>query len=160
LKADVGLAADPFEGRKGEVVKRIRLLILLGVVAVALPLGFARAGANTTSGTTTSVTIEPNAQFDDDGFILHVGLSVRCAPSPLPGLVQLQVDQYPPESPTEVHGLGSNDVVCDGRSHTVGVTVGGIKFDAGKAFVTATVTPPSGPEATATKWVNITVQRG
>jgi hypothetical protein len=142
-------------------VKRIRLLILLGVVAVALPLGFARAGATTTSEATTSVTIEPNAQFDDDGLILHVGLSVRCALSAAPGLVQVQVDQYPPETVTETHGFGGNDVVCDNRSHTVGVTVGpGLKFDAGKAKVTATVTPPSGPQATATKWVNITVQRG
>jgi hypothetical protein len=143
-------------------VKRIRLLILLGVVAVALPLGLARAGATTSSGgTTTSVTIEPNAQFDDDGLILHIGLSVRCAYSPLPGLVQVQVDQYPPETPTETHGFGGNDVVCDGRSHTVVVTVGpGLKYDAGRALVTATVTPPTGPPATAQKWVNITVQRG
>jgi hypothetical protein len=143
-------------------MKRIRLLILLGAVALALPFGLARATATTASGTTaaTSVSIQPKAQFDDDGFILHVGLSVRCAPSPAPGLVQVAVDQYPPESPTEVHGFGGNDVVCDGRSHTVGVTIGGLKYDAGRAYATATVTPPTGPQATAARWIDITVQVG
>ena len=144
-------------------MKRIRLLVVIGVVAVALPLGLLQgvAGATGGSGTTpTAVSIQPKAQFDDDGVFLHVGLSVRCAPSPLPGLVKVQVDQYPPESPTEVHGFGSNDVVCDGRSHTVGVTLGGFKFDAGRAYATATVFPPSGPEATAARWIDITVQVG
>ncbi len=143
-------------------MKRIRLMIILGVVALALPFGLMRAGATTTSGstTTTAVSIQPKAQFDDDGLFLHVGLSVKCAPSPLPGLVKVQVDQYPPESPTEVHGFGSNDVLCDGRSHTVGVTLGGLKYDAGRAYATATVIPPSGPEASAARWIDITIQVG
>ena len=140
-------------------MKRIRLLILLGAVALALPFGLSRASATGTSPT-TAITIQPFAQYDDAGFVLHVGLYVRCTGGL--GLVQVSVDQYPPQSPTPAHGLGSDDVVCDGKTHEAAVTIGGIKFDAGKAIAEATVIPPPGygDSVTTKRVIAITVQRG
>jgi hypothetical protein len=139
-------------------MKRIRLLILLGVVAVALPFGALHAGAASKpkpASTTPMnyVEIEPNAAFDDAGFTLHVELKVRCAGT---GIVQVQVDQYPPETEFETHGFGTDTVTCDGQTHEEGVTITGIKFDAGRAFATATLTATTGTDKDA-RWIDIRV---
>ena len=57
-------------------MKRIRLLILLGVVAAALVVPTV-AKATGGSGTTNSVTIQQYADYDAAGFVLDVGLYVR-----------------------------------------------------------------------------------
>jgi hypothetical protein len=150
-------------------VKRIRLLVLLGVVAVALPLGVVFAGgAGATGGTTTNqVTIDQRAQYDFIGTIIHVGLRVRCKPSALSELGQLdvQVQQFYPETPYgDADGLGHQSVVCDNTTHTVGVTISGVIYDEGKALATATLLPPGADPITGTvvtkKWIDIVVMSG
>jgi hypothetical protein len=127
--------------RKGkeELMKRIRLLILLGMVAVALPLGLLQGIAKAAG---SSVTINKYADFELSGGILDVGLHVTCTGGT--GAVDVTVTQDPPEAPLMAAGSGPQVVVCDGRSHSVGVTVGGGKFDAGKATATALLFAPSG----------------
>jgi hypothetical protein len=74
------------------------------------------------------------------------------------GLVDVMVEQFPPETPYPMgFGSGPQPVVCDGKTHTVGVTIVGEGFDAGRAKATATLTvPPSmQPAATATRWITI-----
>ena len=143
-------------------MKRIRLLVLLGAVAVALPFGLTTARATDTTGTTNSVTIQQYADYDAAGLVLDVGLYVRCkkVTGNLNGLVTVQVEQYPPQTPYPIgFGSGPQPVVCDGQTHAVGVTVGGEGFDAGLAKATATLTPPPGGGAavTAVKWITIVV---
>ena len=137
------------------MVKRIRLLVLLGAVAIALPVGLTSAGA--TGATGTSVTIQEHADYDAAGFVLDVGLRVRCQGG-MNGLVDVQVDQYPPETPYPVtFGSGVNPVVCDGNTRTVGVTITGEGYDAGRAKATATLMVPMQPNVTATRWITIVV---
>ena len=143
-------------------MKRIRLLVLLGVVAVALPLGviFAGgAGATGTSGTTGRVSINQYADYDNVGTFLDVGLQVACTDSTGRGHVEVHVSQYEPETPyPAAEGDGTQNVVCDGRSRYVTVSVFGGVFDGGKAYATATLfTVTSGikPVATATRQISI-----
>jgi hypothetical protein len=147
-------------------MKRIRLLILAGAVAVALPFGLTSAGA-TGDGATSSLSINQNAQYDVLGNVIHVGLRARCpfigtdpiTNEPIPGTIQVHVEQDPPES--TFHAEGDNfikDVVCDGQTHTVGATIFGINFDAGRAYATATFT--FGGSASAARWINIIVMPG
>src|SRR5215216_7757172 len=127
-------------------MKRIRLLVLLGVIAVALPLGvvFAgNAGATGSSGAGSSVSINQYADYDFVGTNLDVGLQVACTGGS--GAVDVTVTQSPPETPYPVGaGSGPQIVVCDGRSRSVAVTIVGFGFDAGKAIATAELTAPSG----------------
>lgn len=125
-------------------MKRIRLLILLGMVAAALPLGLLHGAAKATGGTTptTAVSIRQYADFNLSGVQLDVGLNVRCTGGS--GTATVHVTQTPPASGHPVTGFGTNpDVVCDGRTHSVGVTVIGTVYDAGKAYATADVTSDS-----------------
>jgi hypothetical protein len=143
-------------------MKRIRLLVVLGAIAVALPLGLTTAKATGSTGN-NSVTISQNAQYDLLGGIIHVGLTVSCKTNVLPGQVEVTVEQYPPETPYPMAaGGGLNNVVCDGKSHTVGVSITGEGFDAGRAKATATLTPPvgSGSSVTTSKWITIKVMNG
>jgi hypothetical protein len=136
---------DPVRRRKGEVVKRIRLLILLGMVAVALPLGLLQGVAKGAGGTTTTtaVSIKQYADFNLAGVQLDVGLNVRCTGGE--GTATVFVTQKPPESGHPVTGFGTNpNVVCDGQTHSVGVTVIGTVYDAGKAYAMAEVDSPGG----------------
>ena len=97
-----------------------------------------------------SVTIQQYADYDAAGLVLDVGLYVtlqgqrhRCPH----GLVNVQVEQYPPQTPYPVgFGSGPQSVVCDGKPHAVGVTVVAVApgFDAGRAKATATLTPGLG----------------
>ena len=83
-------------------MKRIRLLVLAGVIAAALPFGMTTAGATGGARSTNSVTIQQYADYDAAGFVLDVGLYVHLqgrrhhGPN---GLVNVQVDQYPPQTP-------------------------------------------------------------
>ncbi len=137
-------------------MKRIRMLVLLGAVAVALPLGLTTAKATGSSGTpTNSVTIDSRADFEFAGTQVDVGLKVRCSGGS--GFVDVWLDQYPPETPAPVGmGSGANMVVCDGKERPVGVTVEGLVFDEGRAKATATLTAPSGSKTTV-KWITIVV---
>jgi hypothetical protein len=133
-------------------MKRIRLLILLGMVAVALPLGLLQGIAKASGGSRTgsSVSINQYADYEFAGGILDVGLQVSC--TGVSGVLDVTVTQNYPETPYPpmAAGSGPQDVVCDGRSHSVAVTIGGGIFDAGKATATATLLAPSG---------NVTVTR-
>jgi hypothetical protein len=120
-------------------MKRIRLLILLGALAVALPFGVLYAGSAGAAPAFADVAIEPNAQYDVLGNILHV--EVRAACNGGAGAVVVEVTQSPPETEYPfASGSGPRSVVCDGTAHEVGVTIFGEGFDAGKAFATATLT--------------------
>jgi hypothetical protein len=143
------------------MVKRIRLLVLFGAVAIALPLGLLPVGATETAN---SVAIQRHAQYDNFGFIIHVGLDVRCKKGTVPsdpGQVQVSVTQEPPETPYPMTaGSGLNNVVCDGQTRSVGVTITGAPgFDAGRATATATLFPPpgGGSGVTVTRTINIIV---
>lgn len=136
-------------------MKRIRLLILLGMAAVALPLGLLQGVANAT-GSGTSVGISQTADFNTFGTQLDVNLLVRCTGGS--GLATVTVNQASPETGVPgTTGTGFNpDVVCDGNTHSVGVTVVGAVYDPGKAYAIADVTAPSGP-GHAEKWITIKV---
>jgi hypothetical protein len=141
-------------------MKRIRLLFLLGLAAVALPLGLlqgvARATGDNGGGATNQVTIQPNADYDFVGTQIDVGLLVRCSGGS--GTVLVNVSQSPPETPYPVGaGSGPQIVVCDGQTHTVGVTITGFGFDAGKAKATADLTTASGGSVHAQRTINIIV---
>jgi hypothetical protein len=128
-------------GREREVMKRIRLLILLGAVAAALPLGLLSPVAKAAGSTTDQVSINQYADYDAQG-LLQVGLQVRCFGQD--GLVSVDVAQSPPETPYQVsEGISGTPVVCDGRTHSVGVTIVGAGYDAGKALATATLEVPT-----------------
>jgi hypothetical protein len=143
-------------------MKRIRLLFLLGALAIVLPFGVMQANA-TGSTTTNSVTIQQYADYDAAGFVLDVGLYVTCKGNGSVahnGLVNVQVEQFPPQTPYPIgFGSGPQPVVCDGKSHAVGVTIVGEGFDAGLAKATATLTPGAGGGSgvTKVKWITIVV---
>jgi hypothetical protein len=141
-------------------MKRIRLLVVLGAVAIALPLGISVAHATGGGGGTTatnSVSIDPYADFDTFGTNIDVKLYVRCTGTTV---AEVSLKQSPPEtgSPVTV-GVGSNPLVaCDGNTHSVGVTVGGAGFDTGYATATATLLGQPGDvvKATSKRTVYIT----
>jgi hypothetical protein len=118
-------------------MKRVRLLVLLGALALALPFGLAAANATGTTGT-ASVSIDPYADFDTAGTNLDVKLYVRCTGATV---AEVTLEQSPPETASPV-AVGSGPqplVVCDGNTHSVGVTVFGAGFDTGYAKATATL---------------------
>lgn len=143
-------------------MKRVRLLVLLGAIAIALPFGVVSGIAGATGGgATSSLSINENAQYDVEGSIVHVGLRARCPASPLPGTIHVHLVQDPPE--TVMHAEGDTlikEVVCDGQTHTVGATVFGANFDAGRAYASANFTFPTTATATAARWINIIVMPG
>jgi hypothetical protein len=146
-------------------MKRIRLLILLGMVAVALPLGLLQGLAKAAGGSTTTtdpyVSISQYADFNFGGTQLDVNLLVRCTSVTGLGQANVSVTQYQPETGGTATGDGENfKVVCDGKTHSVGVTVVGTLYDPGKALATAEVTAvTAGGKVTAstTKWITIKV---
>jgi len=132
------------------------MLILLGMVAVALPFGVLQGVAMATGSNLNQVTIQPNADYDFVGTQLDVGLYVKCTGGS--GSVVVDVKQDPPYTPYPVGaGSGPQIVVCDGRTHTVGVTITGFGFDAGKAWATADLTTATLATAHAARWINIIV---
>jgi hypothetical protein len=137
-------------------MKRIRLLILLSVLAVALPVGLLSGIAKATGGSGTSVSISQTADYNFGGTQLDVNLFVRCSGGI--GLAEVTVNQPHPETGFPMTtGDGLNpDVVCDGRTHSVGVTLIGTVYDPGRAYAIVDVTAPSGP-AHIEKWITIKV---
>jgi hypothetical protein len=137
-------------------MKRIRLLILLSVLAVALPVGLLAGVAKATGSSGTSVSISQTADFNFAGTQLDVNLLVRCSGGI--GLANVTVNQPHPETGfPATTGDGFNpDVVCDGRTHSVGVTLIGAVYDPGRAYAIADVTSPGG-SAHAEKWITIKV---
>jgi hypothetical protein len=141
-------------------MKRVRLLVLLGAIALALPFGLTAANATGSTGGTGSaysVSIDPYADFDTAGINIDVKLYVRCTGTTVADVV---LQQFPPETASPV-AVGSGPqplVVCDGNTHSVGVTVVGAGFDTGYAKATATLYAGSitGPvKAKSTRWVYI-----
>jgi hypothetical protein len=129
---------------------------ILAAAALAAPLALvpavAFAGTSTSGssgGGSTYVSINQYADFNFAGSQLDVGLQVSCTGGT--GVANVSVDQPYPQSPDPLgaHGTGVMDVVCDGRTHSVGVTVIGVIYDAGQAKATATVTAPSGTKTTS-----------
>jgi len=134
---------------------------ILAAAALAAPLALVPSiafagGSSGGSGSYSSVSINQYADFDFAGALLDVGLLVKCSGGT--GLATVSVDQDYPETwaMTGAHGTGVQDVVCDGRTHSVGVTIASAPYDAGKAYARATVTAPSG-DASASRWITIRV---
>jgi hypothetical protein len=75
-----------------------------GVAVAVVPVSV--ASAHSGGGTTPSVSIQRDAQFDLAGVVIHVGLYVRCTSSTGDGTVTVDVKQYPPETPYPV-GTGA-----------------------------------------------------
>jgi len=126
-------------------MRRLALAASAAAFAVAMvPAGSALAGGTTG---TSSVAINQYADFDTFGTFLDVGLQVRCfgGTEDSEGIVTVNASQQRPDTSAAAEGAGFQDVVCDGRTHSVGVSVFGAKFDAGKALATATVTAPGNP---------------
>jgi hypothetical protein len=131
-------------------MKRIRLLVVVGVIAAALPLGMSAVGASGT--TSTEVSIQSPADYDVTGTNIDIRVNVRCTGGT--GTLTVLLEQYYPESPAVGEGGGPNIVACDGRTHAAGVTVIGGLFDPGRAKATATVFAASG-DKTVSKWITI-----
>jgi hypothetical protein len=118
--------------------------LVLGAAAAAAVAAPAALIPSVAGATGSSVSINQYADFNFAGTQLDVGLQVACTGGT--GVVTVSVDQPYPESPDPLgaHGTGVMDVVCDGKTHNVGVTVIGVIYDAGKAKATATLIAPSG----------------
>ena len=116
-----------------------------GLALIAAGVGPAKAGG------TTDVSIMLQAQYVTE-VVVSVALHVTCEGDPIPGIVDVTVEQEPPETQSTTVGTGSQVVVCDGNQHDVAVTVTGGSFsgfDIGKAFATATLVAPSGTDTDA-----------
>ena len=131
----------------------MRKLVVGAAMGLALVLGWVGVGVTQAQAQPAfaDVSIEPNAQYDIQGSILHVEVKATCTGGS--GAVVVQVTQSPPETPYPMaFGSGPNAVVCDGAQHETGVTIFGEGFDAGRALATATltVTAPGGGPVLAT----------
>lgn len=137
-------------------MKRIRMLVLAGAIAAAIPFGMTAAGATGGSGSANSVTIKERAQYAFNGTYIEVGLTVKCSGGGLP-MVNVFVHQDYPETPfpTGAYGDGFTNVVCDGKARAYAVTVPIGKFDAGKAYAEAELSPLVGSGASAKRWITI-----
>ncbi|HEV2929567.1 MAG TPA: hypothetical protein VGW74_12810 [Propionibacteriaceae bacterium] len=139
-------------------MKRIRLLVLAGAIATALPFGMSAVGATGGSGSSSYVSINDKADYDFIGTNLDVGLKVTCKDSTGYGTVLVHVDQAPPATPYPVgYGSGPQSVVCDGRAHSVAVTIIGAGFDGGRATATATLTTPTNSSGNKTVKEPVTI---
>ena len=136
-------------------MKRILMLTVLGILAVALPIGLLPGVAQADSG--PQVTIQQDASYILAGSVIDVGLNVKCQGGS--GDVVVNLTQSPPETPYPVAaGSGPRSVVCDGQTHSVAVTVVGFGFDAGQAWATADLSIGSPTVvAHAQRWITIVV---
>ena len=81
-------------------MKRIRLLVLAGAIAAALPFGMSAVGATGSTGSTSSsVYIQDKADYDFIGTNIDVGLQVRCTDSTGLGTVNVQRGPGSPADP-------------------------------------------------------------
>ena len=137
-------------------MKRIRLLVLAGALAAALPFGMTAVGA--TGSSSSYVSINDRADYDFIGTNLDVGLKVTCKDSTGFGTVTVTVNQAPPATPYPVgYGSGPQSVVCDGRSHSVAVTIVGAGFDGGRATATAALLTPTNSHGKKTVTEPVTI---
>jgi hypothetical protein len=114
------------------------MLTVLGMLAVALPIGLLPgvAQADDGGGSPNQVTIQQYASYILASSVIDVGLDVKCQGGS--GEVVVNVTQSPPQTPYPVGaGSGPSPVVCDGHTHPVAVTITGFGFNAGQAFATA-----------------------
>jgi hypothetical protein len=129
---------------RDKTMRRLALAAATGLTLALAPVGAAHA-----QPASADVNIEPNAQYDILGSILHVELKVTCDGGA--GGVVVDVTQSAPETeylppetepppPPVAYGSGPRSVLCDGKAHEVAVTIFGEGFDAGKALATATLT--------------------
>ena len=109
--------------------------------AVAAPVALMPSIAGATG---SSVSINQYADFNFAGSQLDLGLNVSCTGGT--GVVNVMVDQAYPETPllTGAHGTGVQEVVCDGKTRYVTVTIVGVLYDGGKATAKAMLMAPSG----------------
>jgi hypothetical protein len=136
-------------------MKRIRLLVLAGVIAAALPIGMTAAGATGGSPPANYVEIRDKAQYNFNGTYIEVGLTVQCKGGGLP-VVNVFVKQDYPETPFPVAvGDGFTNVVCDGKARAYAVTIPPGKFDAGRAYAEADLSPLVGSGASDKEWITI-----
>jgi hypothetical protein len=122
----------------------------LSVAVATLVLAAAGSGSARADGT-TNVAIMLQAQYVTE-VVVSVALHVTCGGGPAFGVVDVTVEQEPPETQSPTVGTGEQVVVCDGAQHDVAVTVTGGSFsgfDIGKAFATATLVAPSGTDMDA-----------
>ena len=129
--------------------------LILGAAAAAVATTAAvlvPQAAGATSG--NSVSINQYADFNFAGTQLDLGLNVSCTGGT--GVVNVTVDQAYPESPSPLgaHGTGVQDVVCDGKTRYVTVTIVGTLYDGGKATATAMLMASSGT-ASANRQISI-----
>lgn len=128
-------------------MKRGRWLV---AALVTLALAATGSGSARADGTTT-VAIMLQAQYVTE-VVVSVALHVTCEGGPAFGVVDVTVEQEPPETQSTTIGTGEQVVVCDGAQHDVAVSVTGGSFsgfDIGKAFATATLVAPSGTDTDA-----------
>ena len=140
--------------------------VILGAAATAVAATAAvlvpqAAGATGSGGggTGDSVYIAPTADYNLSGASLDLDLVVKCSGSgTVAGAVNGSVSQSPPETASPItFSTGNTLVVCDGKSHTVGITVDGIGYDDGYATATMTlVNPNTLKTTTATAKIYIT----
>ena len=138
-------------------MKRIRLLVLAGVLAAALPVGMASAGATGDTTPANYVELKDLAQYNFNGTYIEVGVTVKCkANGNSLRTVEVFVKQDYPETPFPqgATGLGARNVVCDGVARAVAVTVPVGLFDAGRAWAEATLDPLNGT-AKDKEWITI-----
>ena len=140
-------------------MKRIRMLTVLGVLAVTLPIGLLQGVAKANGGGGPQVTIQSKAEYILAGGVINVGLYVKCQGGS--GEVVVNVTQSPPQTPYPMAaGSGPQTVVCDGQTHSVAVTIAGFGFDAGTASATADLTTDSATSAHAQRSITIVVVNG
>ena len=122
----------------------------LAAATAGLALAAVGAGSASADGI-TNVSIMLRAQYVTE-VLVSVALHVTCEGDPVFGVVEVTVEQEPPETQSTTVGTGEQVVVCDGNQHDVAVTVTGGSFsgfDIGKAFATATLVAPSGTDTDA-----------
>jgi hypothetical protein len=124
-------------------MKRIRLLVLAGAIAAALPFGMTAVGATGSTGSSSYVTVDDKADYDNIGTMIDVGLHIRCTDSTGFGTVNVTVKQGYPQTIATAVSDGPTGVVCNGQTHAVAVSTIGAGFDAGSAKVTATLMTPT-----------------
>ena len=138
-------------------MKRIRLLVLAGAIAAALPFGMSAVSATGSTGSGSYVSINDKADFDFIGTQIDVGLQIMCKDSTGFGTVNVTVKQGYPQTIATAVSDGPQAVVCDGRTRAVGVTTIGAGFDAGTAKATATLMTPTNSSGNKTVTEPVTI---
>ncbi len=138
-------------------MKRVLLGVAATTAAVSAAVLVPQVAGATGGRPTTEVSVDDKADYDFAGTNLDLGLQVKCSSAVGEAAVTASVTQQPPETPYPVTlSSGTTLAVCDGRWHSVAVTVVGAGFDAGKATATVTVVPVAGsPMRTTTEYVTI-----